>query len=305
MEESLRAKNRIIASNLDFLREGEERCERLRAMELSSVADDAVEYMSRLFSEGLGIYEALSCLSDELSLASSDGADSPELEIRSTRDKASFSQMLANEMAKGGVEETDFLWSEELPAEFTYVRNAYSDEAYDVLSQDFDDPRVRYSRDFAECARLLYTGEVSYCLFPIEEKGGTRLPTVAELIYRYDFKVNAITPVFGPDDSMDLKYALVSNRFTVPQRGADTDRYLEIRVPSSSTIPLSSVLAAVSLLGHTVYRVDTQSLPTEGGVSSHFTVVIRDEGRDFLPLLVYLTVFCEGYAPIGIYKNLE
>ena len=33
--------------------------------------------------------------------------------------------------------------------------------------------------------------------------------------------------------------------------------------------------------------------------------VFKDEGKDFSPLLVFLTMFTEAYTAIGIYKNLE
>lgn len=305
MEDRISSKKNVSLSNFGFLDKKAREVEELRNLEIYDTADMAAKYMRNLYRDGLGVYEILSCLSEEMhSERTFLLNDSAEITTQ-IKDRAVFCTATAERLAQLGVEEKDFLYTERRPAEFVYVRNAYSDEAYEVFSQDFDDPRVRYGRDFAECAKLLYSGEVSYCLLPLEEKGGARLPSVAELIYRYDFKICAITPVFGPDNSMDLKYALVSDRFIVPEQNPDDDRYLEIRVPNSESSCLSSLLLTANLFGHSIYRVDTQFLPTEEGQGSFFNVVIRDEGHSFIAMLIYLTVFTEGYTSIGIYKNLE
>ena len=305
MEDRISSKNKVTLSNLGFLERKGQEIEELRNLEIYDAAEVAAKYLRKLYRDGLGIYEMLSCLAEEMQSEGFFLLDSAADMVRQIKDRALFCSSTASRLSRLGVKERDFLYTELRPAEFAYVRNAYSDEAYEVFSQDFDDPRVRYGRDFAECAKLLYNGDVSYCLFPLEEKGGTRLPTIAELIYRYDFKICAITPVFGPDNSMDLKYALVSDRFIVPENNPDDDRYLEIRIPNGEAFTLSSLLTAADIFGHSIYRVDTQFLPTEEGQSSFFNVVIRDEGNSFIAMLIYLTVFSDGYSSIGIYKNLE
>jgi hypothetical protein len=118
-------------------------------------------------------------------------------------------------------------------------------------------------------------------------------------------KINAVTPVFGPDGMADLKYALVSDSFTVPDATEGDDRYLEIRISDGGGSELSSLLSVAVMLGHSVYRVNTHKFFNEDGEETFFSIVIRDEGRSFLSLLSYLTLFIDDYVPQGIYKNLE
>ncbi len=185
------------------------------------------------------------------------------------------------------------------------MRNALSDEAYDVFSQDFTDPKVRYCASFRECVASVTSEEVGYCLLPLEERGGTRLPTVSEIIFRNDFKINAVIPVFGPDGNADMKYALVSRNFTVPKRGREDDLYLEVRIGADSDFSLSEVLGAVEYFGMSIYRVNTVTFDTEGESETYFSLVVKDMGNSFAGLLTYFTLFIRDFVPVGIYKNLE
>lgn len=287
----------------------------LRLFELSDIVSSLLPVLSELRSSGLGAYEMLSCIGGDVlpnCEKEKDEAFEPFKKILASLSKrereaerAAFSLLLAGEFLSLGISERDFLVSESRDNSFTYVKNTLADEAYDVFAEEFDDPRVKYSRDFQECARLIASDSVAYALLPFEERGGTRLNSVSELIWRYDLKVNKVTPVFGPDGSADMKYALVSRSFTVPDRSDGDDRYLEIRVSQRSDTEPSELLGVFSMLGHSVYRVNTETFRDEGEGETFFSIVVRDDGRDFVSLLVYLTLFVTDYYPVGIYKNLE
>ena len=140
---------------------------------------------------------------------------------------------------------------------------------------------------------------------PLEERGGARLAAVAELLFREDLKINSVTPVFGFEGLADMKYALVSKHFTVPDIFPDDDRYLEIRIKADSNVSVSELFSAAESLDSYLYRINTLTFTTEDGEAQYYSVVFRDDGKDFSPLLVYLTLFSGAYTPIGIYKNLE
>ena len=299
MEEKLRSPDNAIAVNLNRVKGKQSDLLELRSIELSELADRALYEVTELNIPDMGVYETLSLILENI-YAIGDFENS-----FSAEDKAVLSRHIALGLLKIGFEERDFFDTAWHDATVTYVKNPYADEAYEVFSEELADARVKYSRDFAECTRLLYNKDVSYCLFPLEEKGGTRLPTVAELIYRNDLKINSITPVFGPDNSLDLKYALVSNHFTVPEHNDEDDRYLEIRIPKTDTARLSELLLAAELFGHTVYRVDTQFFAGELSEDMFFSIVFRDNDELFLSLLVYINLFVNEYNLIGMYKNLE
>ncbi len=306
-----------VLSNLERLSREESIISEQRLLELYDIALPMVKASLELLDEGLESYEMLSVLSEGLSFGDYSLSDdtTPVFRLKvakslgalSRTDKAIFTELYAEGLADLGrpLTERDFLPSSPGAETFTYVRNSFSDEAYDVFSQDYSDPKVKYSGSFKECAQAVSGGDITYCLLPLEEKGGARLPTVSEIIFRNDFKINSVIPVFGPDGNADMKYALVSKSFTVPERRKDDDLYLEIRIGVGADSALAEVFGAVDYFGMSVYRVNTVTFDTEGEEETYFSVVIKDGGGSFAPLLTYFTLFLRDFVPVGIYKNLE
>ena len=286
----------------------------LRIMELGDLIGGVKKSIDSMIDLGNALEDVLLVASSQIKLPSHNervtddmtgGLTKSYTDISENLDRAVIASLLSRYFEERGFSESDFLMGEDMPETFTYVKNVFADEAFDVLSQDFEDSRVRYSRDFSECVKLLLSGEVSYCLLPFEERGGMRLPTVEELIFRNDLKISSVTPVFGPDGTQDLKYALVSDRFNLSRFTPEDDRYLEIRISESDNPSLADIMSAASFFGHTVYRVNTLSLTKDEREGQLFSIVFRAEGNNFSPLLTYLSLFLPNYFIVGIYKNQE
>ena len=315
-EEFIFSPDKVTASNISALTEKQTVLEERRICELSELADAVAALSSELMSEGMALLDVLSLLSDSplpmfgkihgYAMSENISHLSGYVLSLSALDKAIFSELYKERLGMHliKISEADFLPSSDLPESFVYVKNSFADEAYDVFSQDFSDPRVRYAQSFKDCLKLVNEGEVGYCLLPIEERG-VRLPTVAQLLFNGDFKINSVTPVFGFDGNADMKYALVSKSFSVPRLQSDDDRYLEIRIDEVQALRLSDLLLAVDIYGAAIYRVNTVFFDTEDGRRPYYSVIFKDEGREFSSLLTYLTLFAPAYVPIGIYKNLE
>jgi hypothetical protein len=218
-------------------------------------------------------------------------------------DRASFCLSLSSQEGGASISEVDFLNSQTTEETVTYSRNRYSDEAYDVFSQEFTDPRVGYSADFKEAVSRVVDGSFGYCILPLEERGD-RLSSMSELVVSRDLRINAVTPVFGFDGSADMKYALVSKQFTLPMRQEGDDRYLELRLDVARG-DLSELLFAVQTFGMTVYRISSRPSYGIEGLEANLSLVIRDEGRDFAPLFLYLHLYRDDVSFVGSYKNLE
>lgn len=303
-------------NNLSELsRAGSRLCER-RICEIAEIADLATDFIKEMTSEDIKPYEILSLISDSY----------PEIEAETHRealkenserlafnsrlqsifDKLRFSELLVSLSKNKGIKfsEKDFLPEVSSDPTFVYVKNVFSDEAYDVFSQGFDDPRVRYAENFKEALNLVGMGAVTYAILPLEEKGA-RIASVSEMLYRYDLKINSVIPVFGFDGQADIKYALVSKSYTVPEIVNEDDRYLEIRIPQNSTPDITEILSAAAGLGIKVYRVNTQSINSDAGVSLYYSIVFCGEGVDYTALLVFLTLFAREYSAAGLYENLE
>ncbi len=306
-----------VLSNLKRLSDEQSVIGELRSYELYDVAVAMAQLTLELLDDGLDINEILSVLSDSLNLGdySTYGEDTKkvldyvwnDLRLSHRSDLLVLTDKYLNRCRELGrpLTESDFLPIGGSDETFTYVRNSFSDEAYDVFSQDFSDPKVRYSPTFRDAARAVSADEVTYCLLPLEERGGVRLHTVSELIFRNDFKINSVIPVFGQDGTADIKYALVSKCFTLPEREADDDLYLEVRLGVNPELELAEIFHAIEVFGMSVYRINSVTFDTEGETETYFSVVIKGGETDFSPILAYMTLFVRDFVPVGIYKNLE
>lgn len=305
-------------SNLENLSREHSLVGEQRLLELYDIAESALDLAESVSDVGLSVFELLGTVSEGLDFGGYPVSDTvrPEdvaplsvaLGALGNMDKYFFCDLFVKGAKKRGLTlgESDFLPVGVGEESFTYVRNSLSDEAYDVFSQDLTSPRViGYARSLRECVDAVIRGECRFCLLPFEERGGVRLPTVSELIYRNDLKVNAVTPVFGYDGNADLKYALVSGSFTEQRADATDDRYLEIRLDAGENSSLTDVLSAAAYFDMSVFGVNTATNNTEGESSSYFSVVLREGRAGFTGLLTYLTLFVPEYTTVGVYKNLE
>ena len=309
-------KNEATEYNMKTLSDAQTRLMEQRICELAELAEDAAAAARELIADGCGVYEILGILSDGVAIAPSDVHQHAMAEnvsrLRSYsssvryKDKAVLAELLVTRLAECGITltESDFLPEDKGDESFVYVKNRLADEAYDVFSQDFANPHLRYEQSLRDAARAVSQGRAEYCLLPLEERGGARLPSVAALLFAEDLKMCSVTPVFGFDGSADMKYALASRHFNVPEVSTDDDRYLEIRISADSS-DLAELFSAASHLDTTVYRVNTVTFDTEDGEAQYYTAVFRRGGADFCSLLTYLTLFCPSYAAVGIYNNLE
>ena len=312
MEYSFEPSN-VTVSNMNALTKEYTFLSDRRVCELYELAEDAADFSSLLIRDGFGIYEALSLISDGYAVFSSPdktGEDSrfgKDICVLDLTDKTVFSSLYIEAVKRRGIPLTEkelFDKEKEPDQTFVYVKNTFADEAYDVFSQEFKDPRVRYAKNFREAVKMVADGEVTYCLLPFEERG-IRLASISELMFSGDYKINSVTPVFGFDGGADIKYALVSKHFSVPLINKDDDRYSEIRIPADALPSVTDVLYACEISGVTVYKVDTLSFVKDEERKKYFSIVLSGEGVDFTSLIVFLTLFVPEYTAVGMYKNLE
>lgn len=284
----------INIKNLEKLSSEQSDLQMRRVCEISEISYTASKVALELHSEGMGLYEILSVLSESFV-------------FDKIEDRISFSRLLPDRLKRNGISaiETDFFRQTERKQVFVFVKNLLSDEAYDVFSQEFSSPRLRYVQGIRDAVKAVNDGEAGYCILPLEERGGVRLSSVAELIFGNELKINEVTPVFGQDGAADMKYALVSKCFTIPKITDDDDRYLEICLSCSDSLALDELLFVASAYKIVPYKVNTVFFYTDEGTKPHYSIVLRDDGDELIPLLTYLTLYSDEFVPIGIYKNLE
>lgn len=307
----------VTIENLDELSKRECAASEARMYELADIADAAAEFLLPLLADEIGAPELLSLIAEGLAFGSypsypgkaafSERAADDVRAMLSLMDRARLTELLLDRLKAGGhpLTEADFLGESEGGRIYGYVKNQFSDEAFDVLTESVPDAGVRYYKSFSDCAAALARDEVDHILLPLEERGGVRLPTVSELIYRYDFRINSVTPVFGYAADADIKYAEISRRFIPASRMEGDDRYLELRIPAQDGAALSEAISVATAFGMSAYRVNTHTYDIEGERSSYFSLVLREGRDDFAPFLTYLALFAADFVPVGVYKNLE
>ncbi len=309
--------NKVTQKNLDLLFDKQLKNEEQRISEISELVDLALADIVGMTEDGYGIYEILSVLGESVSSELNFGfnpiieKNRPKLiaysSLISAFDKAVFSSFFV-ERAEGyglSVAESDFLFEGNGNSLIVYSKNPLADEAYDVFSQGFKDARVKYADTLKNAVRAVSSDDAEYCILPLEERGGVRLATVAGYIFKEDLKIASVTPVFGFDGLSDMKYALLSKHFIIPNVNIDDDRYFEIRLDASAAVALSELFTVADILGVDIYRMNTIVFDTEDGEKLYYSVVFKTEGRNFSAILVYLTLFAGNYTAVGIYKNLE
>jgi len=316
MDEKIFLPNENVVSNIEKLSKKLTLSCEMRLCEMHELTETAADFITDMIKEDYSVKEAVSLLTDFVCEKRYLPCDVMEenkhildsfMTLVSSHDKVSFSSMLLTALKSRGLSlsESDFLEIEKPDDSIALVKGPLSGEAYDVFSEELREPRLRYVSDTKEAVAMVVGGEVGYCVLPFEERGGVRLSSISEQIFREELKINSVTPVFGPYGGADMKYALLSRCLTAKTVNVGDDRYLEIRISDSSSALLSELTVAANAFGLGVYRINTISLPTEDGDKRFMSLVFSVENRDFSDMLLYLTLFISEYTPVGIYKNLE
>lgn len=305
----------VSRGNLYKLSEKELPLNERRVVEISLLAEAIAREFCSFYNEGLNVYEIIEALFlksesfpdtavtwDDEALASA----MSYLKSKEHIDRAVFVEALLSSLSRLGVSlsEADYLYEGSGDETFVYVKNKLADEAFDVFSQDFSDPRVFYAPDLRSATRAVIEDKCEYCLLPLEEKRGVRIPSISMSLYSSDLKINSVTPVFGPDGTADMRYALVSKHFSIPVVSKDDDRYLEVRLDNTDNVSLSSLFSVLDYLGISVYRINSTPRDNDDATSS-VTIVFSVIGKSFANLLTYLSIFCPTYVTVGVYSNLE
>ena len=308
--------NQVPLLELLELRRKELKLFELKECEMAELAYGAAEYSKALLKEDVEIGEILAILSADSGALSEPSAESDsEFSVRMASflkslgrsERALFVDLYLERLSDidVSVSEMDVLPECAVGEIMTYVKSALADEAYDVFSQEFSDPKVFYSVGFKEAVEAVLSDRAQYAILPFEEKGGARIPGVLEMIYSNDLKIVSVTPVFGFDGTADIKYALVAQGFNVTDYEAGDDRFLEILVPENSDCSITELLGAAESYGSCIHRVDTVRIKEDGSSASYVSAVLKTSEKTFLPILLYMILFCGDCIPVGIYKNLE
>jgi len=298
----------IFLSNIGGLNRQAREIFEARVCEISLYAETLAGELSSLLFDGLSLGEALSVIG-RLDLRG-EGEQTDSLidascyfKTLSSFDRAELSRQLVfrlsslgNRLSLGELYATGADGSR-----VCYVRNALSDEAFDVFSQQ-SELSVGYVGSFDEAARAVRDGEFGYCILPLEEAGGVRSRRIMNMLRELSLKIVAVTPVFGYDGSADMKYALVSQGLCEPTLSGDDELYVDLLLQLGDSADMSGLLTGCQALGF-LHTRSSQSVTPSG--EAFTSLVLKADGGRLTELILYLTLFYEGFELIGVYKNLE
>lgn len=175
-----------------------------------------------------------------------------------------------------------------------YVRNRFSDEAYDLLRPLLGEPVALYADSFDAGAEQLAGEECAALLLPCETGEGAELRGVRALVTAYDFKKSAVCTLHSESGDSTL-YALYRRELTASLR-PPADR-LEATLPEGGAAALTDLLAYAALCGAETLRATLQT--TDDGSNCRF--LFRGEGETLTALRVYFALQYPHASCDGIY----
>ncbi len=182
----------------------------------------------------------------------------------------------------------------------TYVRNAYTDEAYETFADIVHSATVHYTDSFREACNAVATKEADFCILPYRHTGGS-LPSFSELAARYSLYVCALCRVYHADGTDVTTFALYG-RNLLPQED-DGTVYLRCSFLAADAATIACHMHAAGILG--IALEDVQAVPCaeqEGMLLCSATLLPKK--NILLPWLAYLFAFADGAACQGLYKEI-
>ncbi len=182
-----------------------------------------------------------------------------------------------------------------------FVRNRYNEHAYDHFSNMIKNAKSLYVSDFSEACDVVFNGQCSHCILPVENDTGGLLFGFYAMMDRYELKICAITEVDGDESPESVRYALVGR--SLPRPLARTQNcILEFSLTREDGSHLSALFSAIEALHAAVHKVDF--LPLEYDHSFYRVYLsLRISAADAPALGTYLSLCYPNYTPIGFYTR--
>lgn len=168
-----------------------------------------------------------------------------------------------------------------------YLRNRFSDDAYDLLSPALLSPLARYADSFDQVAEQLAGENCDAILLPYETGEGGVLRGVESILSAYDFKKSAVCVL-----REGTSFALLLPYLTA----ASSARYIEIELPGGGD-SVADLMRYLPLCGGKLLR-----LRYRDGQNARLTV--EGDRLTFTSLRVYLGLHHPHYTCGGFYTRL-
>jgi len=180
-----------------------------------------------------------------------------------------------------------------------YLRNSYTDTAYEIFSREIEDATVTYCADFNAVCEDVYYSRAGMCILPVENSTDGNLMRFRNLIKKYDLKIVMTCAVEAAQESV-TKFALLKKNVEYIKTKKKHPLYFEI---NAVTERLRRLLSAAENYGFKLYKID--SVPISYSESEYsYNIVFSSDNGELFPFICYLFLEIPQFNPIGIYTQV-
>lgn len=186
-----------------------------------------------------------------------------------------------------------------------YLRNQYSDAAYNIFSSVLGGTDITCPSDFSGVCEAVYYGRAHYCILPSESSSDGVLSGFRRLTEKYELCPVLSCFVPSRDGDLTTRFSLFSkNVERIRVSSPDAREYFTFRLNAPDDRAFLDAVRCLSFCGLRLTRVDSSTVPWDAGRYS-LTLTADCEGGDLAALLCYLSLEIPEYTPIGLYTQLH
>ncbi len=208
--------------------------------------------------------------------------------LRGVTDTNTFTRLLA-ELAPVSGENTGTLTA--------YMRNLYSDRAFERFSGSLHRLSARYFSSFSAVCEEVYYDRCQYCILPLQTTDDGTLSSFYRMIGKYELKIRHICDIPTQNGEATVRYALL-RRGIVPQ--CPDSGYFEASFILPEELPIGRFLAVCEDTGARIDRIRSMPLSYADDIVS-LCVAFRITPESAAPLLYFLRSVLHSYTPEGLY----
>lgn len=190
-------------------------------------------------------------------------------------------------------------FAEENPGSTTaYMRNLYSDRAFERFSAESERLSAQYFSSFSSVCEEVYYDRCQYCILPMQTTDDGTLSSFSRMMEKYELKIRKICDVPTQDGETTVRYALLRRGIVLqcPDSG-----YFEASFILPEGMPIGRFLSACEATGAVIDRIRSMPLSYADDIVS-LCVTFRITPENAAPLLYFLRTVLHSYIPEGLYS---
>lgn len=188
-----------------------------------------------------------------------------------------------------------------------YLKNPYSELAYNVFSSVISDAKVSYGRDFNAVCEEVYYGSAKYCILPMESSVDGSLSGFRKLAAKYELCPVLSCFVSSEDGERTTRFVLFAKNIVLlelPNSTVGEGCFFTFRLNAPEHSTLLNTLKCLRACGMRTVRIESDAVEWDEGRYS-FEITASCDGGELAALLCYLSLEVPEYTPVGIYSKVK